>query len=226
MKRSISIPTTDWGEIIKQEADKAYYQALMTFLAEEEAKGKVIYPPAHEVYQAFEVTPLAKTKVVILGQDPYINENQAHGIAFSVARTKKIPPSLRNIFKELGTDLGLPMPTHGNLTHWARQGVLLFSPVLTVEAGKSKSHAGKGWELLTDVLIEKLNEREAPVIFMLWGNEAKKKLGQIDQKRHQVLLAAHPSPLARGGFFGCGHFSQANELLRGRGCETIDWWIG
>ena len=214
----------DWDGFAREEEQKPYYIELRKFL-KQEYFSKTIYPPMEEIFSALRHTSYEGTKVVILGQDPYINPGEAHGMAFSVGVSAKIPPSLRNIFKELETDLDCTMPNNGFLMPWANQGVLLLNTVLTVRAGQSKSHAGKGWEVFTDAIISKLNRREKPVIFMLWGNAAKEKTALIDQNRHKVLTAAHPSPLAGGRFFGCRHFSRANGFLREWGEDEIDWQI-
>ena len=216
----------DWDDFLQNEAAQPYFCDLMQFLAAEYAE-KTIFPPKNEVFSALRHTSYSGTKVVILGQDPYIQHGQAHGMAFGVMPTAKIPPSLRNIFTELANDLGCQRPLTGDLTAWATQGVLLLNTALTVRAGQSKSHAGKGWERLTDNIITWLNQRERPVVFMLWGNDAiaKSKLITNGKHLHLVLTAAHPSPLARGKFFGCKHFSQANAFLEKHGQAAIDWQL-
>lgn len=214
----------DWDEIVKEEEKKPYYQKLRSFL-KQEYNTKTIYPHMKEIFSALCHTSYSEAKVVILGQDPYINPMEAHGMAFSVMPGAKTPPSLQNIFKELGSDLGCYMPNNGYLMPWAKQGVLLLNTVLTVEAGRSKSHAKKGWEEFTDSLIIELNNRKTPLVFMLWGKAAEEKLKLIDNKIHMVLIAAHPSPLAGGRFFGCRHFSKANNFLVKQGQESIDWQI-
>jgi len=214
----------DWDDHVAQETQKPYYLALRQFLKQEYFI-KTTYPPMEEIFSALRYTAYEDTKVVILGQDPYINPGEAHGMAFSVKPTAKIPPSLKNIFIELNNDVGCAIPNNGYLMPWAEQGVLLLNTVLTVQAGRSKSHAGKGWEQFTDSIIMKLNERERPVIFMLWGKAAQEKMILIDTARHKVLTAAHPSPLAGGRFFGCRHFSAANAFLVGQGDLKIDWQI-
>ena len=214
----------DWDEFAQDEAQKPYYQALRQFLKQEYFT-KTIYPPMDEIFAALRHTPYADVKVVILGQDPYINAGEAHGMAFSVQPSAKIPPSLRNIFKELHTDVGCAPPNNGFLMPWAQQGVLLLNTVLTVEAQRSKSHTGKGWEHFTDAIITRLNARREPVVFMLWGNNAKEKATLIDNAAHLILTAAHPSPLAGGKFFGCRHFSRANAFLAEQGRRPIDWQI-
>jgi len=197
--------------------------ALSEFLRAEKANGKVIFPPGPQIFAALDATPFDKVKVVILGQDPYHGPNQAHGLCFSVEPGVRPPPSLENIFKEIERDLGLPRPDHGCLTPWTRQGVLLLNAVLTVERGLAGSHQGKGWEGFTDACIDALNREREHLVFMLWGNYAQAKGKLIDRQRHLVLKAPHPSPLARGGFDGCGHFSKANDYLKAHGQTPIDW---
>ena len=212
----------DWDEIIKDEIRKPYYLELREFLKAEYAKYK-IFPPMEDIYSALRTTSYADTKVVILGQDPYINEGEAHGMAFSVRPNCKIPPSLKNIFNELNSDLGIAIPGHGYLMDWAKQGVLLLNTCLTVRAGVSKSHANRGWEQMTAFLIGQLDRKQTPVVFMLWGRDAQAKAELIKNPMHKVLMAAHPSPLAGGRFFGCKHFSRANAFLREHGLGEIDW---
>jgi len=214
----------DWDDFLQAEAAQPYYQNLMRFLTAEYAKN-TIYPPSVEILSALKHTPFGDVKVVILGQDPYIGPKQAHGMAFSVTPDAKIPPSLRNIFVELESDIGCRKPDTGYLMPWARQGVLLLNTILTAKAGQSKSHANKGWEQLTDAIISRLDNREHPIVFMLWGNDAKTKATMINHNKHKVLTAAHPSPLARGKFFGCRHFSQANTFLEEYGYEGINWQL-
>ena len=214
----------DWDDFVAQERQKPYYQTLRQFLKQEYFT-KTVYPPMDEIFSALRYTSYEGTKVVILGQDPYINPGEAHGMAFSVKPTAKIPPSLRNIFIELHNDLGCEIPDNGYLLPWAQQGVLLLNTVVTVEAGRSKSHGGKGWEEFTDSIIQRLGQRKKPVIFMLWGKAAQQKVSLIDADFHKVLTAAHPSPLAGGKFFGCRHFSQANAFLAALGDEEINWQI-
>lgn len=205
----------------------AKMDALKNFLIEEKQADKVIYPPNHLIFNALNTTPLNQVKVVILGQDPYHGPNQAHGLSFSVQKGVALPPSLRNIFHELHSDLGVPIPKHGNLTHWAEQGVLLLNAVLTVEAGQPTSHQKRGWEEFTDHVIDVINEQRENVVFILWGAYAQRKGQRIDQNKHLVLKAAHPSPLSanRGGFFGCKVFSKANNYLKQHGIEPIDWQL-
>ncbi len=213
-----------WPNLINQEKSKPYYQQLSDWLTQERLAGKVIYPPANEVLAALRKTPFEKTKVVILGQDPYHGAGQAHGLSFSVIKGVKIPPSLRNIFKEINQSMNLPVPQHGELTAWAEQGVLLLNTVLTVEHAQPQSHQKKGWEILTDEIIKYLNHSPKPIVFLLWGSPAGKKSILIDEQKHFVLKAPHPSPLsAHRGFFGCDHFRQANHILQENGRKPINW---
>ena len=199
---------------------------LSQFLKTEKSKGKIIYPQGDQIFAALDKTPLGEVKVVILGQDPYHGPNQAHGLSFSVPHGEKIPPSLRNIYKEIGDDIAVAAPTHGNLESWASQGVLLLNSVLTVEAGQAGSHQGRGWERFTDAIIEIVSHHAEHVVFMLWGSYAQKKGAVIDSAKHCVLKAPHPSPLsAHRGFLGCKHFSKANAYLSDRGRTAIDWSI-
>ena len=200
---------------------------LKDFLVQEKKADKIIYPPSSLIFNALNTTPLANVKVVILGQDPYHGPNQAHGLSFSVQKGVAIPPSLRNIFHELNTDLGVVKPIHGDLTRWAEQGVLLLNAVLTVEAGQPTSHQKRGWEDFIDHVIDVLNEQRDHVVFILWGAYAQRKGQRIDQNKHLVLKAAHPSPLAanRGGFFGCKVFSKSNNYLKQNGIEPINWQL-
>lgn len=215
-----------WKKVLIDEFDKDYMVRLREFLRQEKQQGKVIFPRGDEYFKAFDTTPFEKVKVVILGQDPYHGPRQAHGLCFSVQKGVAFPPSLLNIFKEIHADLGLPIPTHGCLTHWAEQGVLLLNSVLTVEQGRAAAHQGKGWEQFTDRVIRELAEQREGVVFMLWGSYAIKKGQFIDRKRHLVLTAPHPSPLsAHRGFLGCKHFSQANAFLQSRGEKPIDWTV-
>lgn len=200
---------------------------LKQFLVQEKQADKTIYPPSSLIFNALNTTPLHQVKVVILGQDPYHGANQAHGLSFSVQRGVAIPPSLRNIFHELHSDLGIDIPKHGNLTHWAEQGVLLLNAVLTVEAGQPTSHQKRGWEDFTDHVIDVLNQQREHIVFILWGAYAQRKGQRIDPNKHLVLKAAHPSPLAanRGGFFGCKAFSKTNNYLKQNGIEPINWQL-
>lgn len=216
----------DWLEIVKPELRKPYYKQLYEFVKEEYSKVPV-YPPADEIFNAFHFTPLSKVKVVILGQDPYHNVNQAHGLSFSVpVSQKEIPPSLQNIYKELQTDLGCTIPNNGYLKKWADQGVLLLNTVLTVRAHQANSHQGKGWEQFTDAVLQGINQQERAIVYMLWGRPAQSKMKMLTNPKHLILTAPHPSPLsAYRGFFGSRHFSQANEYLAANGIEPIDWQI-
>ena len=197
----------------------------MRFLHKEKAEGKKIYPPGSQIFRAFELTPVDKLKVVILGQDPYHGPGQAHGLSFSVSAGVPAPPSLKNIFKEIESDLGITMSGYPDLEKWARQGVLLLNAVLTVRAGVAASHSKIGWEEFTDAVIRYISDNCEGVVFLLWGNFARSKSALIDRSRHYVLEAAHPSPLARGAFFGCRHFSQTNAILASRGLVPIDWQL-
>lgn len=215
----------DWDAVLAEEFQKEYYLKLRAFLKAEYSAHR-IYPDMYDIFNALKWTSCADTKVVILGQDPYHEEGQAHGLAFSVQRGVKIPPSLLNMYKELQNELGLYIPNNGYLEKWARQGVLLLNSALTVRGGLANSHRNKGWEIFTDRIISCLNDREDPVIFMLWGNNAKEKMQVITNMRHKILTAPHPSPLsASRGFFGCGHFKTANRMLEKMGKEPIDWQI-
>lgn len=215
----------DWDELLADEFEKDYYKKLRAFLADE-YKNHVIHPDMYDIFNALKWTPYHDTKVVILGQDPYHEPNQAHGLAFSVKKGVKIPPSLVNIYKELHDELGCYIPNNGYLEKWAKQGVMLLNASLTVRDGAANSHRNKGWEQFTSRIIELLNDREEPVIFMLWGNNAKEKMSLITNPRHVIMTAAHPSPLsAARGFFGCGHFKLANKILEREGRGAIDWQI-
>lgn len=214
-----------WTSFFKREQRQPYYQALMAFLAEEDLT-KVIYPRSEDWFQCFTLTPYEEVKVVILGQDPYHEENQAHGLAFSVNHGIAVPPSLRNIFKELEQDVDLPRPLHGNLSGWAKQGVLLLNTVLTVEKGKANSHKGKGWETFTDHVLSYLNQRERPIVYILWGNQARKKAELLTNQNHLILSSSHPSPLsAYHTFFGSKPFSQTNDFLLHHGMSPIQWQL-
>ena len=215
-----------WLERLRDQFSQPYMQELRTFLRGEKSAGKVIFPPGREMFAAFEHTPVDCVKVVILGQDPYHGPGQAHGLCFSVRPGVPLPPSLVNIYRELEQDLGLHMPNHGCLTSWADQGVLLLNSVLSVERGRAASHQGKGWEQFTDRAIEVVNRECEHVVFMLWGAYAQRKGAVIDTQRHCVLKAPHPSPLsAHRGFFGCRHFSRANDYLVSQGRDPIDWQL-
>lgn len=216
-----------WDKVMEGEFDKPYYLELRQFLINE-YRTRTIYPNMYDIFNAMKYTPYEKVRAVIIGQDPYHGEGQAHGLCFSVKKGIKPPPSLVNIFKEIKEDTGTDnLGKHGQLTKWAESGVLLLNAVLTVQAGNAGSHRGKGWEILTDRIIEKLNERPEPIVFILWGAFAKSKQALITGSHHCVLTAAHPSPLsAYNGFFGCRHFSRTNEFLRSNGLPEIDWSIG
>jgi uracil-DNA glycosylase len=214
-----------WKAVLKNEFEQPYFQAISTFLDKQKADGKTIFPPVDLIYNAFEKTPFDKVKVVILGQDPYHNEGEAMGLSFSVPRGKRTPPSLINIYKEISSDLGLPKPTHGDLTAWAEQGVFLLNAMLTVEANKAGSHQKIGWQSFTDAVIKKLSDEKSGLVFMLWGNFAKNKIVLIDTEKHLVLESAHPSPLAGNAFAGNKHFSKANDYLVQKGGKAIDWAI-
>jgi uracil-DNA glycosylase len=217
-----------WKKELESEFDKTYFANLVAFLRTEKALGKVIYPPGKEIFNAFEHTPFDQVKVVILGQDPYHGPGQAHGLSFSVPDRIKPPPSLINIFKEIATDIGVEMPKQlGNLLSWADQGVLLLNASLTVRAGEPNSHAQIGWMNFTDVVIQTLSHKKDGIVFLLWGKFAQEKQAYIDQHKHLVLKAAHPSPFsADKGFFGCRHFSKTNEWLVKQGKSPIDWKLG
>lgn len=211
--------------IVEIESQKEYYQKLHKII-DQEYQTKTIYPPKQQIFRALNLCDFDDVKVVILGQDPYHGENQAHGLSFSVQPGVKIPPSLRNIYKELYDDLGIAPVQHGNLVSWAKQGVLLLNTVLTVREGQAYSHRGKGWERLTDTIIEKLNEREKPIVFILWGKPAQEKIKMIDKSRHIIITSPHPSPLsASRGFFGSKPFSKTNDALLALGEEPIDWQL-
>ena len=216
----------DWLVPLSAEFKKPYYASLYKKVVEEYTT-HVVYPPSDEIFTAFNLTPLSKVKVVILGQDPYHNENQAHGLSFSVLPSQKeIPPSLQNIYKELQDDLGCYIPNNGYLKKWADQGVLLLNTVLTVRAHQANSHQGRGWEQFTDAAIQVLNEQDRPIVFLLWGRPAQMKKSMLNNPKHLILEAPHPSPLsAYRGFFGCKHFSKTNEFLVANGLEPIDWQI-
>lgn len=215
-----------WKAALGGELASPYMADLRSFLVQEKQAGKNIFPKGSEYFRALDLTPLSDVKVVILGQDPYHGAGQAHGLCFSVQPGVRIPPSLVNIYKEMQSDLGLPPAQHGFLEHWAKQGVLLLNSVLTVEEGRAAAHQGKGWERFTDAVIRIVNEECSHVVFMLWGAYAQKKAAFVDQRRHLVLKAPHPSPLsAHNGFFGSGHFSKANAYLVSNGREPVDWQL-
>jgi uracil-DNA glycosylase len=213
-----------WKEVLKQEFSKPYFQNAVTFIKVEKSQGKIIYPPGQLIFNAFQQTPFDKLKVVLLGQDPYHNPGQAHGLSFSVPDGIKPPPSLMNIFKELHDDVGVPIPTTGNLTRWAQQGVLLLNAALTVRANEPASHSKIGWLEFTNGVISRISEKKEGVVFLLWGKFAHEKQILIDETKHYVLKAAHPSPYsADKGFFGCKHFSKTNNYLMKQGVDPIDW---
>ena len=213
-----------WAELLSDQFDLPYMKSLQAFLASEKQQGKIIFPPEDSVFNALNYTDFDCVKVVILGQDPYHGLNQAHGFSFSVQSDVKIPPSLRNIYQELNRDIGMAIPQHGNLMSWAGQGVLLLNAVLTVESTKAGAHQGKGWEAFTDRVIEVLNDEANNIVFFLWGSYAQKKGRLIDRTKHYVLQGPHPSPLsAYRGFFGCKHFSKANQYLAEQGKPQINW---
>ena len=212
-----------WKDALADEFGKPYFESLVRFLHKEKSEGKKVFPPGSQIFRAFDLTPLNQVKVVILGQDPYHGLGQAHGLSFSVPDGVPAPPSLKNIFKEIESDLDIKMSGYPNLENWARQGVLLLNAVLTVRCGEAASHSRIGWEQFTDAVIRYISENCEGVVFMLWGNFARGKKDLIDSQRHCVLEAAHPSPLARGAFFGCRHFSKANAYLQADGRTPIDW---
>ena len=214
-----------WKDALAGEFEKPYFASLVRFLREEKAAGKKIYPPGSQIFRAFDLTPLPQVRVVILGQDPYHGPGQAHGLSFSVPENMPAPPSLKNIFKEIESDLGIKMSGYPDLEKWARQGVMLLNAVLTVRSGEAASHSKIGWEQFTDAVIRYISDNCDGVVFMLWGNFARSKRDLIDRSKHYVLEAAHPSPLARGAFFGSRHFSQANNILASKGQKPIDWQL-
>jgi len=214
-----------WKALLQDEFQQPYFKGIRQFLMQEKKDGKTIYPPGPLIFNAFNSTPLDKVRVVILGQDPYHNPGEAMGLCFSVPKNVPIPASLKNIYKEIENDLGIAAPSHGDLSSWTRQGVLLLNAILTVERGRAGSHRNIGWQQFTDAVIQKLSAHKEGLIFLLWGNFAKSKKTLIDQIKHHVLEAVHPSPLAGNAFLGCGHFSKVNELLSKQGLQTIDWRI-
>lgn len=214
----------EWKDVLEEEFSKDYFKNLVEFLHKEKESGKVIYPPGSLIFNAFNLTPFSQVKVVILGQDPYHNPGQAHGLSFSVPEGVMAPPSLKNIYKEIENDVGISLQgKNGNLEGWAKQGVFLLNAILTVRAGVAASHSRIGWEKFTDAVIQTLSDRKTGLIFMLWGNFARSKKALIDSTKHTVLEAAHPSPLAGGAFFGCRHFSKCNNVLVSEGLSPIDW---
>ena len=217
--------TNDWTKPLAEEFKKPYYRQLYQTVLQEYRTRK-IFPAADDIFNAFHLTPLSQVKVVILGQDPYHNDGQAHGLCFSVKPDVDIPPSLANIYKELQDELGLKIPNNGYLVKWAKQGVLLLNTVLTVRAHQANSHQGIGWEQFTDAVIRAVNQQDRPIVFLLWGGQARGKAAMLNNPKHLILEAPHPSPLsAYRGFFGCGHFKKTNEFLQSHGLEPIDWQI-
>ncbi|CAH0300229.1 Uracil-DNA glycosylase [Pedobacter sp. Bi27] len=214
-----------WLAVLEEEFEKDYMKSLKSFLQEEKNKGATVYPKGTDIFNALNTTPFDQVKIVILGQDPYHGAGQAHGLSFSVQRGVAVPPSLKNIYKELETDIeDFKTPNHGNLTHWAEQGVLLLNATLTVRASEAGSHQNRGWEIFTDEIIKALSQKREHIVFLLWGKYAQQKAALIDQKKHYVLTAAHPSPFsAYNGFFGSKHFSKANQLLVQNNLSPIDW---
>ncbi len=214
-----------WKNALASEFSQPYFEEIVSFLKNEKAAGKIIYPAGPDIFNAFSLTPFQNVKAVLLGQDPYHGPNQAHGLCFSVQKGIKPPPSLVNMYKELETDIaGFKTPSHGYLAHWAQQGLLMLNTALTVEAGNANAHAKIGWERFTDAVIKKISAEKTGVVFILWGKFAQQKAALIDSSRHHILTAAHPSPFsAYNGFFGCKHFSKTNELLQQQGLERIDW---
>ncbi len=214
-----------WKAALAAEFEQPYFEAIAAFLRSEKAAGKVIYPPGSLIFNAFDSTPFDQVKVVILGQDPYHNPGEAMGLCFSVPRGVKVPPSLLNIYKELKADVGVSAPGHGDLSAWTRQGVFLLNAMLTVERNRPQSHQNIGWQTFTDAVIRTLSERREGLVFMLWGNFARKKKALIDAERHLILESAHPSPLAGNAFSGCRHFSKANAYLESKGMAPVDWKV-
>ncbi len=217
--------TESWKPVLQSELDKPYFKELVLFLKQQQAAGKTTFPPDPQIFSAFDYTSFNDTRVVIIGQDPYHGIMQAHGLCFSVNKGVKVPPSLKNIYKELKTDIeGFNIPVHGDLSHWAKQGVLLLNATLTVEQDKAGSHQGKGWEEFTDTVIKAISNQKEHVVFILWGKFAQSKAHLIDASKHLVLIAAHPSPFsAYTGFFGCKHFSQTNQYLKQHHLPVVNW---
>ena len=214
-----------WKKVLADEFEKPYFSSLAQYLHDEKRAGKTIYPPGRLIFNAFNLTPFDKVKVVILGQDPYHGPGQAEGLSFSVPHGIATPPSLQNIYKEIENDLGVPVRKDGSLESWAKQGVFLLNAILTVRAAQPTSHSKIGWETFTDAVIKVISDNKTGVVFLLWGNYARSKKDLIDASKHYILEAAHPSPLARGAFFGCKHFSKTNEILINNGMEPINWTL-
>lgn len=214
-----------WKKELLEEFEKPYFLKIVEFLKSEKAQNKIIYPPGSQIFNAFNTTPFDQVKVIILGQDPYHGVGQAMGLSFSVSKNVAIPASLKNIYKEIQSDIGVPIPQHGDLTGWAKQGVFLLNAMLTVEASLASSHKNIGWQSFTDAVIQKLSTEKTGLVFLLWGNFAKAKKELIDTNKHLVLEAAHPSPLAGGAFFGCKHFSKTNEYLEKNRQIPINWGV-
>lgn len=214
-----------WKPVLQQEFDKPYFEALVGFLKQQKAEGKTIFPPGPQIFAAFDYTAFEDTRVVIIGQDPYHGQGQAHGLCFSVNKGIAVPPSLQNMYKELKTDInGFEIPNHGDLSHWAKQGVLMLNATLTVEKDKAGSHQGKGWEVFTDAVIKAISTQKEHVVFILWGKFAQSKAQLIDASKHLILMAAHPSPFsAYNGFFGCKHFSKTNDYLKHHHLPIVNW---
>jgi uracil-DNA glycosylase len=214
-----------WKPVLQQEFDKPYFKALIGFLKNEKAAGKTIFPPGPQIFAAFDYTAFNDVRVVIIGQDPYHGQGQAHGLCFSVNKGIAVPPSLQNMYKELKTDIeGFEIPNHGDLSHWTKQGVLMLNATLTVEKDKAGSHQGKGWEEFTDAVIKAISTQKENVVFILWGKFAQSKARLIDDSKHLILIAAHPSPFsAYNGFFGCKHFSQTNDFLKQHQLAIVNW---
>ncbi len=218
---------SSWKEHLKDEFEKPYFKEVIGFLKEEKGNGKILYPPGSLIFNAFNTTPLSKVKLVILGQDPYHNPGEAMGLCFSVNKGVRVPPSLKNVYKELLTDQGIPIPSHGDLTKWAKEGVFLLNAMLTVEKNQPASHRKIGWQLFTDAVIKVISDEQEHVVFLLWGNFAKQKSTLIDSSKHLILTSPHPSPFsANSGFFGCKHFSKANDYLVENGKTAINWEVG
>jgi len=215
----------EWKEALTGEFAKPYFAQIKQFLSAEKASGKIIYPPGPQIFAAFDDTPFLKVRVVILGQDPYHGPGQAMGLCFSVPRSMAIPASLKNIYKEMHRDVGVKIPSHGDLTSWTKQGIFLLNATLTVEKNQANSHSKIGWQIFTDAVIKRLADEKRGIIFLLWGNYARSKKVLIDLNHNSVLEAAHPSPLARDAFKGCAHFSKVNQILKDRGEDPINWTI-